>query len=56
LKLAEVVTFIRQSETTRPITPNEKRAIVFHLQSLQPTFRELADQGAIANDDLYGVT
>jgi Nuclease-related domain len=56
LKLAELVAFIRESDTKRPITPNEKRAIVYHLQSLQPTFRELADQGAIANDDLYGVT
>ena len=56
LKPAELVAFIGSSDTMRPITPNEKRAIVYHLQSLQPTFRELADQGAIANDDLYGVT
>ena len=56
LRLGELVEFIRDYETNRPITPDEKRAIVLHLQSLQPTFRELADHGAIANDDLYGVT
>jgi Nuclease-related domain len=56
LRLGELVEFIRDYETKPPITPDEKRAIVHHLQSLQPTFRELADHGAIANDDLYGVT
>jgi hypothetical protein len=54
LKLAELVAFIQNYNTERPITPDEKRTIVYYLQSLQPTFRELADQGAIANDDLYG--
>jgi hypothetical protein len=56
LKLAELVAFVRDCDTKRPITPDERRAILYHLQSLQPTFRELADHGAIANDDLYGFT
>jgi hypothetical protein len=56
LRLGELVEFICDCGTKRPITSDEKRAIVYHLQSLQPTFREFANQGAIANDDLYGLT
>lgn len=52
LKLDELVKFIRDRETTRVITDDEKRVMVHHLQLLQPNFAETSDWSATVEDGL----
>ncbi|MGH7825637.1 MAG: nuclease-related domain-containing protein [Candidatus Binatia bacterium] len=52
LRVKDLVDFIRTYDATRPITENEKKAIVEHLQSVQPTFGELSDYAATSEDGL----
>jgi hypothetical protein len=56
LRLCELLDFLRDYEGKRPITADDKRAIVHHLQSLQPTAKELVEHGAMTNDDCHGVS
>jgi hypothetical protein len=52
LKLNELVEFIRDRETQRVITDDEKRALVHHLQLLQRNFAETSDWSATIEDSL----
>lgn len=56
LRARDLAGFIRDYDSKRVISQDEKWVIVQHLQSLQPTFRELADYPTITEDRLYGVT
>jgi hypothetical protein len=56
LRARDLAGFIRDYDSKRVLTEEEKWVIVQHLQSLQPTFRELGDYPAITEDRLYGVT
>lgn len=46
LRLDELVAFIHSRESQRPITPDEKHAMVHHLQLLQRNFAYLSDESA----------
>lgn len=52
LKLNELVKFIRDRETQRVITDDEKRAMVRHLQLPQRNFAETSDWSATVEDRL----
>jgi Nuclease-related domain len=52
LKVNELVEFIRDRETKRVITDDEKRAMVHHLQLLQRNFAETSDWSATVEDGL----
>jgi len=47
LRLDELVEFIRNRESKRPITPDEMHAMVHHLQLLQRNFAYLADDESV---------
>jgi hypothetical protein len=52
LRLNELVEFIRDRETRRAITEDEKQAMVHHLQLLQRNFAEISDWSATVEDGL----
>jgi len=52
LGLEELVDFIRSRESERPITPDEKRAMVHHLQLLQRNFAYLSDESVLEAETL----
>jgi hypothetical protein len=52
LKLNELVEFIRDRETKRVITDDEKHAMVHHLQLLQRNFAETSEWSATVEDGL----
>jgi hypothetical protein len=56
LKLNELVEFIRNRETTRAITEDEKRAMVHYLQLLQRNFAETSDWSATVEEAFHKAT
>lgn len=56
LRLAEVVEFVLDYQTKRPISPDEKRAIVHQIQSLQPIANHPSPIPAAAKDRAYRLT
>jgi hypothetical protein len=52
LRLDELVAFIHSRETERPITSDEKHAMVHHLQLLQRNFAYLSDESVLEAETL----